>query len=140
MVNRFVLLEHTADIGVEAVSGNREGLAEQSGLALRRLLFGEAAAEPRLGPVPIAAAGNGDEETLVNWLNELLFTMVDRGVVPARIEVSHFGDGRIAGTLHGEQFDPQKFRMLREIKAVTHHQTRVDHQADHWTSVVYLDL
>lgn len=139
-MERFRLLEHTADIGIEAHAGQREGLAEQSGLGLKFLLFGDVDAAPAVSSGPITAGGNTAEETLVNWLNELLFVITSRELLPAQIRVGTFSDTEISGEFSGESLDPQKHRFLREIKAVTHHQTRVEHDHDHWQSTVYLDL
>ncbi|NIQ95610.1 MAG: archease [Desulfuromonadales bacterium] len=138
-MNRFHLLEHTADIGIEAIADEREGLAEQSGLGLRLLLFSNATAEP-LHTEEISAEGNSSEETLVNWLNELLFLMADKEHVPAKIEIFHFAENRITGRVSGEPLDPDRHQVVREIKAVTHHQASIDHDGTSWRAIIYLDL
>ena len=138
-MNRFHLLEHTADIGIEAFADEREGLAEQSGLGLRLLLFSDTVAEP-LQTEEIAANGNSCEETLVNWLNELLFLMADKLLVPAKIEISRFAENSITARISGEPFAADRHQVVREIKAVTHHQASIDHAGKQWRSTVYLDL
>ncbi len=138
-MNRFHLLEHTADIGIEALTDTREGLAEQSGLGLRFLLFSDAIAET-VQTEEITSAGSSCEETLVNWLNELLFLMADKGLVPAQIDITHFAENRITARINGEPITSGRHQMLREIKAVTHHLASIGHDGKQWRSTVYLDL
>jgi SHS2 domain-containing protein len=138
-MDQFHLLEHTADVGIKALAGRREQLAEQSALGLRLLLFGDTDAAPRQ-IAEIAAEGNSGAETLVNWLNELLFVWIENQLVPATIDVTCFTEKKIIASVSGEIFEPGKHQMLREIKAVTHHQASVGHENGHWTSTVYLDL
>lgn len=138
-MNQFHLLEHTADIGIEATADSREGLAKQNGLGLKILLFGDLQAKP-IHTENVSAEGNTVEETLVNWLNELLFLMADKLFIPAEIAINHYSNNGISAAASGEYFDPDRHQFLREIKAVTHHQTRVGHEGGHWKSVVYLDL
>ena len=138
-MERFHLLEHTADIGIAALADSREGLAEQSALGLKLLLFGDSPAEPVQSGL-VTAEGNTAEETLVNWLNELLFHLADEEFVPARITINYFRETGISAGIDGEDYDPDKHRFEREIKAVTHHQARVDHDNGRWESTVYLDL
>ena len=122
-MNQFHLLEHTADIGIEAIATNSAGLAEQSAFGIKFLLFGEIEAESRHSE-KVCADGNSAEETMVNWLNT----------------VDYFTETGLAATISGEYFDPERHRMLREIKAVTHHQTKIDQRGKLWHSTVYLDL
>lgn len=138
-MNRFHLLEHTADIGIEAIADSCEGLAEQNGLCLRMLLFGGAEAAPLCTRV-VSAEGNTTEETLINWLNELLFLMADKLFIPAKISINHYSANGISSDICGEPFDPARHQILREIKAVTHYQTHVSHNDNSWQSTVYLDL
>ncbi|PLY03362.1 MAG: hypothetical protein C0623_01535 [Desulfuromonas sp.] len=141
-MDSFELLEHTADIGIEATAGEREGLAEQCGYGLTYLLFGDQKDSGNSGKLTraVRASGNGAEETLVNWLNELLFALTERDLRCREIRVSHFSETEIMAELQGERSDSVNHPMLREIKAVTHHQTRIDHAGDCWHARVYLDL
>ena len=138
-MNRFHLLEHTADIGIEATADSREGLVEQISLGLKLLLFGAVEAKPLFTEI-ITAEGNTLEETLVNWLNELLFLMADKLFIPAEISINHYSFNNISAEISGEHFDPSRHQILRDIKAVTHHQTYVGHDDSSWQSTVYLDL
>ena len=113
-MNSFRFLEHTADIGIEATAARREGLAEQSGLGLRHLLFGACEAEP-VRSAPVVAEGGSAEECLVNWLNELLYLMTGKGFVPAAIRVGRFSEHAIHAEVSGEPFDSAREFLGRPI-------------------------
>ena len=137
--NHYELIEHTADIGIRALADTREGLPEQCGFGLAELLFGKLSEVPRQRQ-KVVASGNSPEETLVNWLNEFLFLMADQGLVPAEIDGKEFSGHEVTAEVAGEYFEPAKHRILREIKAVTHHQTSVSRAGEGWEAIVYLDL
>lgn len=138
-MDRFHLLEHTADSGIEAETDSREGLVTQTGLGLRWLLYGNIEATATRSE-KIAANGNSVEETLVNWLNELLFAMTEQQFVPASFAVQAFTDRRIVVVVAGEAASPKTHRMLREVKAATYHQACVTQEEGHWKAIVYFDL
>jgi len=138
-MNRFHLLEHTADTGIEALADTREGLVGQAGLGLRWLLYGHTEAASSHSE-EITAEGNSAEETLVNWLNELLFVMTEKQFIPAYFAVRSFTDQHIVATVTGDKAAPGKRRMLREVKAATYHQARVVNEKARWKAVVYIDL
>ena len=138
-MGHYKLLEHTADIGIEARAEEREGLAEQSGHGLCFLLFGDQRVDGDLN-VTITAGGDTPEETLVNWLNELLFVLIDRNLIASHINIRHFNEQEISAVMRGEHLDPDQHQVLREIKAATHHQCQVGHNGEQWQSRVYLDL
>lgn len=135
-MKHFKLLDHTADIGIEAIAEDREGLAAQSGYGLKFLLFGELEAQPTRREI-ITASGSSAEETLVNWLNELLYLMSEGMLIPANIKVVHFTEAEIVAEIESAAVAAEQ---LREIKAVTHHQSEISHDGHCWNSKVYLDL
>jgi len=138
-MNRFHLLEHTADTGIEARADTPEGLVEQAGLGLRWLLYGHTEAT-LTHTEEIVAEGNSAEETLVNWLNELLFVMTEKQFVPASFTVRSFAEQRIEATATGDKADPGRHPMLREVKAATYHQASVVNEKARWKAIVYIDL
>lgn len=137
--NHYELIEHTADIGIRAHADSREGLLEQFGFGLAELLYGKPAVQP-LQRQEIGATGNSPEETLVNWLNELLYLMADKGLIPAEIIIKGFSGQNATAEVTGEHLDPERHSARREVKAVTYHQTSVSRAGDTWEAIVYLDV
>lgn len=137
-MGRYRLLEHTADIGLEAWGGSRAELFGQAALALREVILGQAPVGEARG-LEFFLSGDDDAELLVNWLAELLFHFECRHFVPAGF-ILEFSDEGLHARVRGEDFDPQRHPVEREVKAVTHHQVLVEQTPEGWHGRVYLDL
>jgi SHS2 domain-containing protein len=136
-VAAFRLLEHTADMGIEAQAPTCEELFVQAGKALLAVLAGkgEIASEGRELTFEVMA---GDvEELLVVWLNELLYLVQTKRLWPREIAVTALQPGALQGRL---RVVPQAGDPGREIKAVTYHHLLVTRRHGHWRARVYLDL
>jgi len=133
------LLEHTADLGLEAVAATPAATVEALGMALTRLV----AAGVDLGPVrsvEVCAGGLDAVEALVAWLNELLFAQQSEALLITAISLEQCTATRICAKISGVDFDPRLHRRRYEIKAVTYHQARFAPTPDGWSARVYLDL
>jgi SHS2 domain-containing protein len=135
----FHLLEHTADIGLEAVAPTRAELFATMGAGFKALLYGASpAAERHRHEVRVAA---GDcAELLVAWLNEILYLCEREDLVPARFEVTALSDTELVAAIHGEVYDPKRHVVERTAKAVTYHRLLVEERRDGWYARVYIDL
>lgn len=137
-MGRYRLLEHTADMGLEAWGETREELYIQAALALREILMGKTilAAEHS---VDIHTDGGDDAELLVNWLAELVFLAECRHFLPTGFSLKFKGD-QLFARVGGQTFDPAFLPLEREVKAVTHHQVLAEETSQGWHGRVYLDL
>ncbi len=139
---RYVLIDHTADVGVAVTAPTLEGVFETAATALFDILVesDEAPAEP--GPVVVGVRVEGAdlEEVLVRWLAELLYLHDTRGLVFERFEVTEADSGHAAGRARGGPFDPSRHRRRTELKAVTYHQARVASAQGGWEARVIFDV
>lgn len=138
-MGQYRLLEHTADMGIEAVAETREELFAQAAYGLLEVIFGTPTGVARQEKA-LAVEGGDPEELLVNWLNEVLYLFEGKGFVPVDIEVEEVGWGRARARVSGEPFDPLRHPVEREVKAVTYHQLRVEKVDGAWQARVYVDL
>jgi SHS2 domain-containing protein len=138
-MDAFRLLDHTADIGIEARATSIEGLFVQAAHGLRMVLFGDCPVQSRREE-PIEVNGQDYEELLVNWLNEILYRFEIGRLAPATFLVEELGETRLRGRVLGEDFDPLRHPLLREVKAVTHHQLAIVAVNGGWQTRIYLDL
>jgi SHS2 domain-containing protein len=135
----YRLLEHTADMGIEATAKTPEELFAQAAYGLLDIMAGDsraAAREERV--VELTAVDHG--ELLVHWLNEILYLFETHGFFPADFEVEEAGTTRLRARIRGEPFDPPRHAVEREIKAVTYHQLTVQKTDGLWLARVYVDL
>lgn len=138
-MGHYQLLEHTADIGLEACGETRTELFIQAALALREILVGKSAPTGE-NNLSIRVDGVDDAELLVNWLGELVFLFESRLFLPATF-VLHFEGKQLAAEVKGQTMDPTQLEVTGEVKAVTHHQVVAEQTPDGWWyGRVYLDL
>lgn len=139
MQSRVTLLEHTADLGIEAIAATPAAVAEALGLRLARLVCSGV----DLGPVrsfAIAANGLDAVETLVAWLNELLYIQQAEHLLVSSIAFTRCTATTIDATVSGVDFDPRLHQRHYEIKAVTYHQALFEPVTDGWRARIFLDL
>lgn len=135
----YRLLEHTADMGLEAVGGSREELFSEAAQALREIMFGSAAGHEEQ-TIQLRVTGQDLGELLVNWLNEILYLFEVRGIYPVSFTVEGIDAHSACGLIHGEPFHPGRHPVERVVKAATYHQLVVEQREGEWRARVYLDL
>ena len=130
----FRELEHTADWALEVWAPTWAGLLEQAArgmYALLRLQVDPTTTAPRALHVRAADA----ESLLVDFLSELLFWLETDRVAGTTFHLQATPT-EVRGTL---QVAPVQ-RLEKEIKAVTYHNLRVQHDASGWRAVVTFDV
>jgi len=136
----FRLLEHTADMGIEAVAASREALFVQAARGLLAVLGGGPGPGAVEQVVPMELDCDDLEELLVWWLNEVLHLVQGRGRWPQAILLEKVEDGSLRGRIAVRGMTDQQDRPQREVKAVTYHQLCVRRTRQGWLARVYLDL
>ena len=139
MVNRFRLLSHTADIGIEAWGSSRTVLFGEMARGLKNIIFGSSPIGSSLQR-KVALKGDSDAELLVAWLNEIIFLFDTESLVPDSFKINQLDNGRLRATIHGEVFSPAKHTIERQAKAATYHQLALEKNAGGWHARVYVDL
>lgn len=135
----YRLLEHTADMGLEAQGGSLAELFSEAAQALRELMFGSAAgSEEQTSHLRVTGQDQG--ELLVNWLNEILYLFEVQGIYPVSFTVEGIDAHSVCGQVHGELFHPERHPVERVVKAATYHQLLVERDGEGWRARVYLDL
>ena len=133
------LLEHTADMGIEASGESLEELFAQAAYGLMEIVSGTPEALCR-EEKSVTVEGGDTGELLVNWLNEILYLFEIKRFFPLDFEIEEVRGKRVLARVRGEAFDPQRHPVEREVKAVTYHQLRVEKTDGLWHARVYVDL
>jgi SHS2 domain-containing protein len=139
VAGKYRLLEHTADMGIEAWATTLDALFVSAAQGLQEILFGRPCPVAARQQLNIELQAADREELLVAWLGEILFLVGQRRFCPAVFHVEELGDHRLRASLAGE-YQRQGLRPLREVKAVTYHRLQVQEQDGGWQATVYLDL
>jgi SHS2 domain-containing protein len=133
----YEILEHTADVGVEASGATLEECFEQASRGLFNIM---GIWRPGAGePIRIDLTADDVGALLVDWLSELLYLHDSRDAVVAGLEVEAVEPERALGTV---SLRPRGAAPAEgtQVKAVTYHQLEVTKALDGWTARVYLDV
>ena len=135
----FVLLDHTADVGVLATGRT---LAE----ALAWLAKGMFSVIADMDTVESRASMevsvvSGDRDSLaVDWLNELLFRFETEGFLPKDYAVTvDEAESSLVARCMGEPIDTERHGVGTAVKAATYHNLEVAHDGE-WRIRVFLDV
>jgi SHS2 domain-containing protein len=132
------LLEHTADMGIEAQGESLADLFEQAALGLLEILGAEqvTSREERL----VEVTGFDLEEVLVSWLSEILYLLEVHDFLAAALVIDSAGRQGLTARVRGETYDRARHQLQREVKAVTYHQLLVEEEDGRWRVRIFVDL
>lgn len=133
------LLEHTADMGIEASGATLEELFAEAAYGLMEIIAGAPQGLCR-EERSVVVEGGDEAELLVNWLNEVLYLFEMRRFFPVDFEVEGVAWNRLHARVRGETFDPERHPVEREVKAVTYHQLEVVEDQEGWKAQVIFDI
>ena len=121
----FRTFDHTGDLGLEVWSENPERLYALAAEALLAQIAIPARREIDLIS-PIDLSGQDPADLLVHWLNTALLRAELERAIWIRATVGALTPRSIQGTLQGPRLDPGRDTLLREVKAVSHHDLVLD--------------
>ena len=137
-VRKFDIIDHTADVGVAAHGATREELFGNAALGMFTVIGDLGRVAPREKRDVIVDAKDL-ESLLVSFLAELLFIHEIHHFMICDVRVDFVTDTRVQATVRGEALSP-KHEIYTEIKAVTHHDLKVEHTGDGWNATVLFDI
>jgi SHS2 domain-containing protein len=135
---RYEILEHTADVGIEATGATLEEVFEASAEGLAGLLGAWVPGEGEPRDVIVEASDRG--ALLVAWLDEILYLREAKDLLFGGFDVQGVSEGELEATVRGA---PARGREIEGtgIKAATFHRLEVSRQPDGtWRGRVYLDV
>lgn len=135
----FEVISHTADTGIRAYGATlAECLANTA-----RGMFSLFADLDDLKPekvYPLRVEGDGHEDVLAAWLEELLFLHEVEGVIFCRFEVEDVAETHLVANAYGQAM-PAGFEPIGPpIKAVTYHGLGVGHGPEGWWAQAIFDV
>jgi SHS2 domain-containing protein len=139
-INRFELLEHTGDLGLQVWSSSLEGIFATAAQGLFYVIseLKNVEAQKRL---EIQLEAESLEELFVRWLNHLNFLFVTEEMLFCRFDpIKIVNNTHLSATVSGESISMEKHEILREIKAVTYHQLNLKQVETGWFAQVIFDL
>ena len=135
----YETFEHTADLGLRIRADDLDELFAEAGRALFSVIVENLGEVRPVEEVTFEIEGEGHEELLRDWLAELLYTFHSEHWLLAEFDVKRHRTG-LTATAGGEPFDPKRHRLDAEVKAITYHGLKVEHDDDGWLAEVIVDI
>lgn len=123
-MERYILIDHTADMMVKAFGRTLEECFGNAAYAL----FDQTVDLSNVGTNEIReirVSGDDDEDRLYSFLSEMLFVEDAENLILKDFDVRFDGDDVVC-TARGETLDRSRHRLRSEVKAVTYHMMAID--------------
>jgi SHS2 domain-containing protein len=135
----YETFDHTADLGLRIRAPDLDTLFVEAGRALFAAIVEDLDTVQPRQQVQMELAGEDREFLLIDWLKELLYQFDSQHLLFSRFEV-HVGDKGLSATASGEPLDPGRHSLLHEVKAITYHGLRVEHNDQGWLAELIVDI
>ena len=135
----YVLLDHPADLGIEAFGRDLAAAFVQAALALMSVILDPGKIDCTQSRA-IVLEGVDREHLLVKWLTEVLYLYDGQNFAVGNFVISEFSSTRLKATLTGEPFDAIKHAPRLDVKAITYHQLLVEEAAEVARVRIFLDI
>ncbi len=135
----FEYFDHTADMGLRAYGRDLPELFTNSALGMFNLITAVDQFKS-VDALEVLLEAPNVEELLWKWLRELHYLFSTQKMVFNKYEYQELNEKRVWAQCWGEYFDPFKHQSEREVKAVTHHEFRVQKDNGHWKAQVIFDI
>jgi len=136
---KFVVVEHTADIGITVYGKTLEELFAN----LAYGMFAQITEIEKVNPkekVEVQIEGYDKESLLVNWLNELLYLSTIRRMFFSEFKLRKIRDNSLSAEIRGQKINPQKHSLHLEIKAATYHNLKITKTEKGYQTTIIFDV
>ena len=136
-MEKYELIDHTADIGVKAFGSNLSECFENAAKAMFDIITDSSEVE-NIGQYNIELQADDSEQLLVDWLSELLYLNSAKNLVFGFFKVN-LGDNnkKLNATIFGEKYDISRHKAGAEIKAVTYHMLEIRKKKPYRAQVLF---
>lgn len=135
----FILLNHTADLGMMVTGKSLGQLFEKAALSMMQIIIKKRPAG-KVNTVSLSLDGEDLADLLVRWLGEVLYLFEGEKEVLTHAEIGPISRSHLDATLRVTPFCPDRHQVLNEIKAVTYHQIEVLRRGGLWEAKIFFDL
>ncbi len=135
----YVILDHPADLGIEAYGNNLNEAFQEAAIALTSIILDASSIEP-IETQTIEISATDYEHLLVKWLAEILYLYDGKNFVCAEFDIENISQNFLKAKVEGETFDSQKHPTKLDVKAITYHQILVHSNEERGLIRVFLDI
>jgi SHS2 domain-containing protein len=135
----FVILEHPADLGIEAFGRSIAEAFQNAALGLMSIIL-DTSTVAETEERAISLRGTDYDQLLVKWLSEILYLYDGQGFAGKRFAIRVLESQELEALVWGETYSPSKHPARLDVKAVTYHQLLIEQQSEGARVRVYLDI
>ncbi|HET6961051.1 MAG TPA: archease [Terriglobia bacterium] len=135
----FNLIDHPADLGIEARGSTMAEAFEQAATGLMSVILNLSSVEARVSREVFLEASDL-QHLLVKWLAEVLYLYDGEKFASREFSISRLRQDSLRATVRGETFVAQKHVTRLDVKAVTYHQLVVEETNTLFRIRVFLDI
>lgn len=135
----YRILEHPADMGIEAFGPDLGEAFRQAAFGLTSIIVDAISIRPSVFK-EISVEGSDAENLLVRWLSEILYLYDGEDYLIGGIEIVKMSSTIVTAKLQGEFVEEERHRLKMDVKAVTYHQLSVTEGPSGSTIRVFLDI
>ena len=139
MQEGYRILEHPADIGLEAHGKSLKEVFEYAARGLMSIIVDPAGIDP-IEQRFLTLAASDRENLLVQWLSEILYLYDGQDFLIADVTIERISPTAIEAIVTGDIVDTRKHQFRMDVKAVTYHQLMVEEREDGCTARVFFDI
>jgi SHS2 domain-containing protein len=139
MEKKYSILEHPADLGIEAQGNTLAEAFEQAALGLLSVLMDSAAID-LVEERTIELHAADPEQLLVQWLGEILFLFDGNKFASGSFAVEEVDTQHLKAKVKGESLNESKHSTRTDVKAITYHQILVRENQAGSLVRVFLDI
>ncbi|MEE9187313.1 MAG: archease [Bacteroidota bacterium] len=135
----YSILEHPADLGIEARGKTLSEAFEEAAVGLTSIIV-DLDSVSAINDRTLTVDAEDAESLLVRWLSELLYLYDGEGFLTKEVDIQQFSRTRLQANLRGNTYVEGKHRTRLDVKAVTYHQLEIQEVPGGWYVRVYLDI
>jgi SHS2 domain-containing protein len=139
MSSWYTLLDHPADLGIEAHGESEADAFGQAAKGLIAVIVDPSTVIPAVSrEVSVTAAD--PQQLLIRWLSEILYLYDAEHFITCEINIHELGDNHLRAIVSGNTFEPPLTGARTDVKAVTYHQLTLFQDGNGWTVRFFLDI
>ena len=139
MKNGFRIIDHTADVGLEAQAPDLAQLFANAARGMFSIISSLQQVQP-VQRIHVVLTAQNLEDLLVAWLSELLYLFSTRSSLFCDFEINEIDNHHLRAAALGGPIDFSRHELYTEIKAVTYHGLRVARLNQLWIANIIFDI
>jgi protein archease len=136
---KYILIDHTADIGIDVFGDSLQELFSNAAFAMFDIIADLSNVKNKDEYI-ISVSGVDREQLLVNWLSELLYIHDVKGLLFKDFVITNITDTQLDAIARGERYKDGIHVIKTEMKAVTYHNLSIIRKDNRWQARIIFDL